>query len=85
MVTASKSTKDIVFIERPVNAGGEHSRYVQCACYPAELLRAAGIIDARYYFRAEDLERGKRLEDTIKRDGYRKVTIAKHYYHPYLK
>ena len=57
MVSAAQSSKDVVFIERPVNAGGEHSWYVQCACYPAELLRDVGVIDARYYFRAEDLER----------------------------
>lgn len=51
MVQGIKNDKDVVFIHGPVNAGGEHSRYVQCACYPLSLLKKAGIIDPRYYFR----------------------------------
>ena len=85
MLHAAQSTKEVVFIEHPINAGGDHSWYVQCACYPAGLIRTAGIVDPRFYFRAEDLERGKRIENAIKQHGYKKTVLEKKYFHPYLK
>lgn len=75
----------VTFINPPINTDGEHSRYVQYACYPTALLQQSGIIDPRYYFRAEDLEWRKRLEHTIQTYGYHKVILDKDYYHPYLK
>lgn len=86
MVHAAKmNEKHVVFINHPINAGGDHSRYVQLACYPLSLIRHAGIIDPRYFFRAEDLERAKRLEKHIALHHYHKTIVAKDYYHPYLK
>ncbi len=52
-----RSDKEVLFIKHPVNTDGAHSWYVQYACYPTELLKKTGIVDPRYYFRAEDLER----------------------------
>ncbi len=83
--TAKRDEKHVVFINHPINAGGDHSRYVQLACYPLSLIRHAGIIDPRYFFRAEDLERAKRLEKHIADSHYHKVIIEKDYYHPYIK
>ncbi len=41
MIKEIQTKKDVVFIEHPINAGGDHSRYVQVACYPAALLKTA--------------------------------------------
>ena len=85
MITQIKDSKSVVFINAPINTGGEHSRYVQCACFPAPLLHKAGVIDPRYYFRAEDLERKERIEHIIKSEKYNKIITDSVYYHPYIK
>jgi hypothetical protein len=54
--------KSILFINACINTGGNHSWYVQYACYPIEFIKQVGIIDPRYFFRSEDLERKIRIE-----------------------
>lgn len=85
MIDELEGKKDVIFIEHPINAGGEHSRYVQIACYPTALLKTSGVLDPRYYFRAEDLERAERLQKSIQQGNYKIKITDRRYYHPYLK
>lgn len=78
-------SKTILFIHDCINTWWEHSRYVQYACYPTAFIQQIGIIDPRFYFRSEDLERRLRIEEGIKKYGYKTHILDKNYYHPYLK
>lgn len=84
-IDAIEHDKQVLFINAPVNTDGDHSRYVQYACYPTSLLGQAGIIDPRFYFRAEDLEWRVRVENAIKTYHYTKTIVERNYFHPYLK
>ncbi len=75
----------IWFINACKNTGGEQSRYVQIACYPCWFLEKTGIIDPRYFFRGEDIERGARIEKNAIRYSYEKLVLPYDYLHPYLK
>ena len=77
--------QEVIFINPPINTWWEHSWYVQYACYPISLIKIAGVLDPRYYFRCEDLEWKVRLEYAIKYNGFKKHIIKKDYYHPYIK
>lgn len=61
------------------------SWWVQIAGYPTSFVKKIGGIDPRYFFRAEDLERGERIEKGIKAYQYHVKIIDHNYLHPYLK
>lgn len=61
------------------------SRRVQIAGYPTSFIEKIGIIDPRYFFRGEDLERWSRIEQWIQRYGYQLHITPHDYLHPYLK
>lgn len=67
----------------PVSKG--KSRRVQTAWYPTSFIEKIGIIDPRYFFRGEDLERWSRIEQWIQRYGYQLHITPHDYLHPYLK
>lgn len=71
-------------IDTPSN-GHMHSWYVLFAWYPREFLERVGVIDPRYFFRWEDIERGKRIEAGIGAYEYQKHIIHKVFFHPYMK
>lgn len=75
----------IVFINSCLNTWWDHSWYVQYACYPVEFIKKIWTIDARYFFRSEDLEWKIRIEQWLKKYNYHKFILDKNYYHPYLK
>lgn len=75
----------VIFINSCLNTGWEHSWYVQYACYPVEFIKKIWTIDARYFFRSEDLEWKIRIEQWLKKYNYYKFILDKNYYHPYLK
>lgn len=61
------------------------SRRVQISWYPTSFIEKIGIIDPRYFFRGEDLERWSRIEQWIQRYGYQLHITPHDYLHPYLK
>lgn len=75
----------VIFINSCLNTWWDHSWYVQYACYPVKFIKKIWIIDARYFFRSEDLEWRIRIEQWLKKHNYHKFILNKNYYHPYLK
>jgi len=61
------------------------SRRVQTAGYPINFIKEIGVIDPRYFFRGEDLERWERIKQGIKKFWYRINISDYNYLHPYLK
>jgi hypothetical protein len=61
------------------------SWWVQIAGYPTSFIEKIGIIDPRNFFRAEDLERGERIEEGINKYHYQTKIVNHNYLHPYLK
>lgn len=80
-----RAKNQLIFMNACINAGWRHSRYVQYACYPVDFIRRVGIIDPRYFFRSEDLERKIRIERWIREYWYQKIILDKNHYRPYLK
>ena len=62
-----------------------HSWRVQVAWYPTSFVKKIWIIDPRYFFRWEDLERWYKIECWIKKYKYETKIYNKNYMHPYLK
>lgn len=81
----SKAQQVLSFINSCQNTWWEHSRYVQCACYPTHFIQNIGIINPTYFFRCEDLEWKLRIQKGIQQYGMQKHIIDKNYLHPYLK
>ncbi len=75
----------LIFMNACINAWWEQSWYVQYACYPVSFIEKVWIIDPRYFFRSEDLERKIRIEQWIQMYNYHKFILNKNHYHPYLK
>lgn len=61
------------------------SWWVQTAWYPTAFIKKVWIIDPRYFFRWEDLEWAIRIENWIKKFGYKTYIVDHNYLHPYLK
>lgn len=85
LIYNKKKEKQITFINACKNTWWEHSRYVQCACYPTSFIEKIWVINPTYFFRSEDLERKIRIEKWIKNLWVSKYIIDKNYLHPYLK
>ena len=62
-----------------------HSWWVQVAWYPTSFVKKIWIIDPRYFFRWEDLERWYKIENWIKQYCYKVEVLDRNYVHPYLK
>ncbi len=69
--------------QNPTNKG--QSWRVQTAGYPVHFIKKVGVIDPRYFFRGEDLERWSRIKRWIKTLWYKTEIINHNYIHPYLK
>lgn len=61
------------------------SNHIQIAWYPVNFVKKIGIMDPRYFFRWEDLDRKIRLENWLKKFDYKYEIINHNYIHPYLK
>ena len=82
-LTLINSCKNTRSSPHPIDKG--KSRRVQLAGYPTSFIKEIGIIDPRNFFRAEDLERGERIETWIKNYHYQIKIVDHNYLHPYLK